>query len=252
MIKKISVVALTAFLVFGVTTPVQAATSGGSCPSAGAKTKIGKNNYTCAKNPFYNTTKLTWVFNGCINNYSSEYVAAVSQAKKEVGDAEVLLRNQVEPLGDSLRALITWNSLITYKKSEVVYYGFTYYAATKTNVNKAPTAANIGSQKFWVVYQPTIASSKIGQMPTPTKVIATANTHVAALSSTAARTTNSTAKAGLTDLSSSIAAKIITLEANRAPIEGVLITTGDILESAKQIFSLSQILSSEVKDSCKP
>ena len=252
MIKKISVVALTAFLVFGVTTPVQAATSGGSCPSAGAKTKIGKNNYTCAKNPFYNTTKLTWVFNGCINNYSSEYVAAVSQAKKEVGDAEVLLRNQVEPLSDSLRALITWNSLITYKKSEVVYYGFTYYSATKTSVNKTPTAANIGSTKFWVVYQPTMTNNKIGQMPTPAKVIATANTQVAALSSTAAKTTNSTTKAKLTDLSSSIAAKIITLEANRAQIDGVILQTGGILADANQIFSLTQFIISEVKDSCKP
>ena len=252
MIKKISAVALTAFLIFGVTTPVQAATSGASCTTAGTKTKIGKNNYPCAKNPFYNTAKLTWVWDGCINNYSSEYVETVSRAKNEVKDAEVLLRNQVEPLGDSLRDLITWNSLITYKKSEVVYYGFTYYAATKSNVNKTPTAANVGSQKFWVVYQPTIASNKIGQMPTPAKVIASANTHVTALTSTAARTTNSTAKAKLTELSSSIAAKIVTLEANRAPIEGVILQTGGILEDAKQIFSLSQFLSSEVKDSCKP
>ena len=52
MIKRISAVALTAFLIFGVTTPVQAATSGGSCPTAGATTKIGKNDYVCAKNPF--------------------------------------------------------------------------------------------------------------------------------------------------------------------------------------------------------
>jgi len=250
--KKISALALTGFLIFGLATPVQAATSGGSCTKAGSKTKIGKNNYTCAKNPFYNVAKLTWVWDGCINNYSSEYVAAISQAKNEVRDAEILLRNQVEPLGNSLRDLITWNSLITYKKSEVVYYGFTYYAATKTNVNKTPTAANIGSTKYWVVYQPTISNNKIGQMPTPVKVIASANSHVTALTSTAARTTNSTAKAKLNDLSSSIAAKIITLESNRAPIEGVIATTGDMLDSAKQIYSLSQILSSEVKDSCKP
>ena len=252
MKKKISALALSGFLILGVASPVQAATSGGSCTTAGAKTNIGKNKYTCAKNPFYNTTKLTWVWDGCINNYSAEYVETVAQAKKEVRDAEVLLRNQVEPLGDSLRDLITWNSLITYKKSEVVYYGFTYYTATKTGINKAPTAANIGSTKFWVVYQPTTASNKIGQMPTPTKVIATANTHVAALSSTAAKTTNSTSKARLTDLSSSIATKIKTLEANRAPIDQVNLTTGDILDSAKQIFSLSQVLTSEVKDSCKP
>ncbi len=252
MKKKISVLALSGFLILGVASPVQAATAGGSCSTAGAKTNIGENKYTCGKNPFYNTAKLTWVWDGCFKNYSSEYVEAVTQAKKDVRDAEVLLRNQVEPLGDALRDLITWNSLITYKKSEVVYYRFTYYAATKTGTNKAPTSANIGSTKFWVVYQPTTASNKIGQMPTPTKAIATANTHVAALSSTAAKTTNSTAKARLTDLSSSIATKIKTLEANRAPIDQVNLTTGEILDSAKQVFSLSQILTSEIKDSCKP
>ncbi len=252
MKKKISTLALSGFLILGVASPVQAATSGGSCSTAGAKTNIGENKYTCGKNPFYNTAKLTWVWDGCFKNYSSEYVEAVTQAKKDVRDAEVLLRNQVEPLGDALRDLITWNSLITYKKSEVVYYRFTYYAATKTGTNKAPTSANIGSTRFWVVYQPTTASNKIGQMPTPTKVIATANTHVAVLSSTATKTTNSTAKARLTDLSSSIATKIKTLEANRAPIDQVNLVTGDILDIAKQIFSLSQILTSEVKDSCKP
>ena len=251
MKKKISALALSGFLILGVASPVQAATSGGSCTTAGATTKIGKNDYVCAKNPFYNTTKLTWVWDGCIE-LNTDYVAGNKEAVDALRASESNRAIQIEPVGAPLRDLITWNSLITYKKSDVVYYANTYYSATKTGTNKAPTAANIGSTKFWVVYQPTIASNKIGQMPTPTKVIATANSHVAALSSTATRTTNSTAKARLTDLSTSIATKIKTLEANRAPIDQVILTTGDILESAKQIFSLSQVLTSEVKDSCKP
>ena len=251
MNKKISALALSGFLILGVASPVQAATSGGSCTTAGATTKIGKNDYVCAKNPFYNTTKLTWVWDGCIE-LNTDYVAGNKEAVDALRASESNRAIQIEPVGAPLRDLITWNSLITYKKSDVVYYANTYYSATKTGTNKAPTAANIGSTKFWVVYQPTTASNKIGQMPTPTKVIATANTHVAALSSTAAKTTNSTSKARLTDLSSSIATKIKTLEANRAPIDQVNLTTGDILDSAKQIFSLSQVLTSEVKDSCKP
>ena len=45
MKTKISVLAVAAFLILGVTTPVQAATAGGSCTTAGAKAKIGKNDY---------------------------------------------------------------------------------------------------------------------------------------------------------------------------------------------------------------
>jgi len=87
VIKKISAVALTAFLIFGVTTPVQAATSGGSCPTAGATTKIGKNDYVCAKNPFYSTTKLTWVWDGCIE-LNTDYAVGNKEAVDALRAAE--------------------------------------------------------------------------------------------------------------------------------------------------------------------
>ena len=253
MIKKISVVALTTFLIFGVTTPVQAATSGGSCSTAGAKTKISKNDYICANNPFFNTTKLTWVWDGCLEfSNDPDYITS----KKEGIDALRLLererRNQLEPIGASLRDLITWNRSITYKKSDVVYYGSTYYTATNTNVNKAPTNTNIGSKKFWLIFQPTNVNTKIGQMPTPAKVITTATAQVSALNSAAARSTSSTTKAALTALSSSLATKITTLESDKGPIESVINSIDGYLTDAKNVYTLIQTITSTIKDTCSP
>ena len=253
MKTKISVLAVAAFLILGVTTPVQAATAGGTCSTAGAKTKIGKNNYICAKNPFFNTTKLTWVWDGCLEfNNDPEYIASKKEGTAVLRQIELERRNQIEPVGAPLRDLIMWNSLIAYKKSDVVYYGATYYTATKTNVNKAPTSANIGSTKFWLVFQPTNANTKIGQMPTPTKVITAATAQISALNSSASRTTNSTTKARLTALSSSLATKVATLEANRGPIESVINTIDGYLADAKSVYTLIQSITSTIKDTCNP
>jgi flagellin-like hook-associated protein FlgL len=250
---KISVLAVAAFLILGVTTPVQAATSGGSCSTAGAKTKIGKNNYICAKNPFFNTTKLTWVWDGCLEfNNDPEYITSKKEGIAALRQVELTRRNQIEPVGASLRDLIVWNSLITYKKSDVVYYGSTYYAATKSSINKAPTSANIGSTKFWVVHQPTNANTKIGQMPTPAKVITAATAQISALNSSASRTTSSTTKARLTALSSSLATKIATLEANRGQIDSVINTIDGYLADAKSVYTLIQSITSTIKDTCNP
>lgn len=253
MKTKISVLAVAAFLILGVTTPVQAATSGGTCSTAGAKTKIGKNNYICAKNPFFNTTKLTWVWDGCLEfNNDPEYITSKKEGIAALRQVELERWKQIEPVGASLRDLIVWNSLITYKKSDVVYYGSTYYAATKSSINKAPTSANIGSTKFWVVHQPTNANTKIGQMPTPAKVISAATAQVSALNSSASRTTSSTTKARLTALSSSLATKITTLEANKGPIEAVINTIDGYLADAKTVYTLIQSITSTIKDTCNP
>ena len=125
MKKKISALALTGFLIFGLATPVQAATSGGSCTTAGATAKIGKNNYVCAKNPFFSTTKLTWVWDGCIE-LNTDYAVGNKEAQGMLRNSEKERLQQIEPVGASLRDLIAWNSLITYSKSTVVYYGSTY------------------------------------------------------------------------------------------------------------------------------
>jgi hypothetical protein len=236
VIKKISAVALTAFLIFGATTPVQAATSGGSCPTAGATTKIGKNDYVCAKNPFYNTTKLTWVWDGCIE-LNTDYAVGNKEAVDALRAAESNRVIQIEPVGASLRDLITWNALITYKKSDVVYYGNTYYAATKTGVNKAPTSANIGATKFWVVSKPTNASAKIGQMPAPAKVLTTAN---------------AATKVKYNQLSSSLATKVSALESNKASIQSVVDSIDPALEEFRNTYSLMLLIKSTIKDKCNP
>lgn len=250
---KLSVIAVTALLILGITTPVQAATSGGSCPAEGAKTKIGKNDYICAKNPFFNKTKLTWVWDGCLEfNNDPDFITSKREGIDALQQVELTRRNQIEPVGASLRDLITWNNLITYKKSDVVYYGSTYYTATKTNINKAPTSANIGSKKFWLVFQPTNANTKIGQMPTPAKVITTATAQISALNTSASRTTITTTKARLTALSSSLASKITSLEANKAPIESVISTMDGYVADAKNVYTLIQTITSTIKDTCDP
>ena len=251
MIKKISAVALTGFLIFGVTTPVQAATSGGSCTTAGATTKIGKNDYICAKNPFFSTTKLTWVWDGCIE-LNTDYAVGNKEAVDALRAAESNRAIQIEPVGASLRDLITWNSLITYKKSDVVYYGNTYYKATKTGVNKAPTSANIGATKYWIVNLPTNASSKIGQMPAPAAVLTTANAQVAALTTAAVKTTNAATKVKYNELSSSLATKISTLESNKSAIQSVVDSLDPALDEFRNTYSLMLLIKSTIKDKCNP
>lgn len=251
MIKKISVVALTTFLIFGVTTPVQAATSGASCPTAGATTKIGKNDYVCAKNPFFNSTKLTWVWDGCIE-LNTDYAVGNKEAVDALRASESNRAVQIEPVGAPLRDLITWNALITYKKSDVVYYGNTYYAATKTSVNKAPTSKNIGATKFWVVSKPTNANSKIGQMPAPAKVLTTANAQIAALTAAAVKQTNAATKVKYNELSSSLATKVSTLEGAKSAIQSVVDSIDPALEEFKNTYALMLLIKSTIKDKCNP
>lgn len=251
MKTKISVLAVAAFLILGVTTPVQAATAGGSCTTAGAKAKIGKNDYVCAKNPFFNTTKLTWVWDGCIE-LNTDYAVGNKEAVDALRAAEANRAIQIEPVGAPLRDVIMWNSLIAYKKSDVVYYGSTYYSATKASTNKAPTATNIGAKKFWVVHQPTNANSRIGQMPAPAQVISTANSQIASLTSSAARTTNATQKSRLNELSASLTSKVATLEANKAPIQSVVDSIDGALGEFKNAYSLMLMIRSTVRDKCRP
>jgi hypothetical protein len=248
---KISVLAVAAFLILGVTTPVQAATSGGSCSTAGAKTKIGKSDYVCAKNPFFSTTKLTWVWDGCIE-LNTDWAAGNKEAVDALRASEANRAIQIEPVGAPLRDLIIWNSLIAYKKSDVVYYGSTYYSATKSSTNKAPTSANIGSKKFWLVHQPTNANSRIGQMPAPATVLTVANAQIAALTSAAVRTTNASLKSRLNDLSSSLAVKAAALEAGKAPIQSVVDSVDGALGEFKNAYSLMLMIRSTVKDKCNP
>ena len=251
MKKKLSAVLITGFLILGLTTPANAATAGGTCTTAGAKTTIAKNTYVCAKNPFYNTTRLTWVWDGCIE-LNTDYQAGIKEAQTVLRASETNRFQQIEPVGQTLKDLIKWNALITYAKGNVVYYGSTYYSATKTSVNKAPTSSNIGSTKFWVVFQPTNANSKVGQMPTPTAVLATANKQVAALTSSAVKTSVAATKLKFTTLASDLTTKIAALEANKQPIQSVIDTLDPVLTELKSAVALVSITKGLVKDKCNP
>ncbi len=251
MKKKLSAVLITGFLILGVTTPANAATAGGSCTKAGLKTTIAKNTYVCAKNPFFSTTKLTWVWDGCIE-LNTDYQAGIKEAQTVLRASETNRFQQIEPVGQTLKDLIKWNALITYAKGNVVYYGSTYYSATKTSVNKAPTSTNIGSTKFWIVYKPTNANSKIGQMPTPATVLATANKQVAALTSSAVKTSVAATKLKYTTLASDLTTKIAALEANKQPIQSVIDTLDPVLTELKSAVALVSITKDLVKDKCNP
>jgi hypothetical protein len=53
-------------------------------------------------------------------------------------------------------------------------------------------------------------------------------------------------------LSSSLATKITTLEANKGPIESVITTMDGYLADAKNVYTLIQTITSTIKDNCNP
>ena len=117
---------------------------------------------------------------------------------------------------------------------------------------RSPTAANIGATKFWVVYQPTNANAKIGQMPAPSMVLTMANAQVAALTSAAVKTTNAALKVKYNDLSSSLATKISALESGKAAIQSVVDSIDPALAEFKNSYSLMLMIRSTIKDKCNP
>jgi hypothetical protein len=251
MKRKISAAVMASFLILGLATPVSAATSGGACSTAGATAKIGNSNYICAKNPFFNTAKLTWVWDGCIE-LNTDYQAGIREAQTLLRASEANRFQQIEPIGTTLKDLIKWNALITYARGNIVHYGSTYYSATKASTNKAPTAANIGASKFWVVSKPTSANSKIGQMPAPTVVLATATRQITALTAASVRSTVPATKLKLNNLAADLTTKKAALEANQAPIQSVIDSLDPLLTELKSAVALVSITRGLIKDKCNP
>lgn len=251
MKRKISAAVMASFLILGFATPVSAATSGGACSTAGASMKIGNSNYICAKNPFFNTAKLTWVWDGCIE-LNTDYQAGIREAQTLLRASEANRFQQIEPIGTTLKDLIKWDALITYARGNIVHYGSTYYSATKASTNKAPTAANIGASKFWVVSKPTNANSKIGQMPSPTVVLATATRQITALTAASVRSTVPATKLKLNNLAADITTKRAALEASQAPIQGVIDSLDPLLTELKSAVALVSITRGLIKDKCNP
>jgi hypothetical protein len=249
--KRISAAVMASFLVIGLATPATAATAGGACTKAGQIVKIGNNTYVCAKNPFFSPTKLTYVWDGCIE-LNTDYQAGIKEAQTVLRASEANRFQQIEPVGTTLKDLIKWNALITYAKGNIVYYGSTYYQASKTSVNKAPTTANIGKTKFWIVSQPTNANSKIGQMPTPSVVLATATKQITDLTAASVKSTVPATKLKLNTLAADLTTKRAALEANQGPIQSVIDTLDPVLTELKSAVALVSITRDLVKDKCNP
>jgi hypothetical protein len=56
---------LLATTTFVTTSNAATVKNGVACKKAGLKTKVGKKNYVCAKNPYVTPTKLTWMLSTC-------------------------------------------------------------------------------------------------------------------------------------------------------------------------------------------
>jgi hypothetical protein len=89
-------------------------------------------------------------------------------------------------------------------------------------------------------------------MPTPTKVLTTANAQVAALTSAAVKTASESLKSKYNALSASLATKISALDSNKSAIQSVVDSIDPALEEFKNTFSLMLMIKSTVKDKCNP
>jgi prefoldin subunit 5 len=89
-------------------------------------------------------------------------------------------------------------------------------------------------------------------MPTPATVLATANKQVAALTSSAVKTSVAATKLKYTTLASDLTTKIAALEANKQPIQSVIDTLDPVLTELKSAVALVSITKDLVKDKCNP
>ena len=231
MKTKISVLAVAAFLILGVTSPVQAATDGGSCSKLNAKTKIGKNTYICAKNPYNNPTKLTWVWDGCVE-LLDEFAPAQKDNLLVIKNAERDRNNFIAPIANSIQATLAWDSRIPYQKGDIVFAAGTYYTAVKSSVNKRVISVNIGNSKSWKVYRPTFSNSRIGQIPRPEAALGSATKIIESIAKTSAKSNSSATKLAYSSLISSIEKNKSLLDQSKANLEAELMVLDDAIETA--------------------
>ena len=99
-----------------VITAAEAATvkNGVACKKSGQKTKTGKKNYVCGKNPYVTPTKLTWMLSSCPRAYdlyveardqygifkdilsvAPEGIAELGNLQKSMDSLETLMKTQV-------------------------------------------------------------------------------------------------------------------------------------------------------------
>lgn len=114
-----ALIALSIGLIFStssVITAAEAATvkNGVACKKSGQKTKAGKKNYVCGKNPYVTPTKLTWMLTSCPEAYdlyveakdqygifkdilsvSPEGITELGNLQKSMDSLDILMKTQV-------------------------------------------------------------------------------------------------------------------------------------------------------------
>jgi len=86
--------------------------NGVACKKAGLKTKVGKKNYVCGKNPYVTPTKNTWTLATCLDSYdvyidskdqygilkdvsnSPEVLAELAKLQKGIDSLDVLMKTK--------------------------------------------------------------------------------------------------------------------------------------------------------------
>jgi hypothetical protein len=245
---KISAIAVAAFLILGVTTPVQAATEGGSCTKLNSKTQIGKNTFICIKNPYNKPTQLTWAWDGCV-----ELLEEFSPAQKEnlivIKNAERDRTSYIAPIANSIQATLAWSSQIPYQKGDIVFAAGTYYTAVRSNLNKRLIASNNGNSRFWKVYQPTFSNPRIGQIPRPEAALNAASKIIDSISQASAKSNSASTKLVYSTLIANIEKNKSQLDQTKANLEAELTVLDDALETAVASWATVNLtLSSQ----CKP
>jgi hypothetical protein len=120
---KSVLIALTLGLLISTTsviTATEAATikNGVACKKSGQKTKTGKKNYVCGKNPYVTPTKLTWMLTSCPQAYDL-YV----EAKDQYGIFKDILSSSPEGLTEIVNLQKSMDSLDMLMKTQVCKKG---------------------------------------------------------------------------------------------------------------------------------
>lgn len=92
--------------------------NGVACNKAGLKTKVGKKNYVCGKNPYVTPTKLTWMLTGCPEAYDL-YI----EAKDQYGIFKDILSSSPEGMTELGNLQKSMDSLDTLMKTQVCKRG---------------------------------------------------------------------------------------------------------------------------------
>jgi hypothetical protein len=92
--------------------------NGVTCKKDGQKTRSGKKNYVCGKNPYVTPTKLTWMLTSCPEAYD-----LYAEAKDQYGIFKDILSVSPEGLAELANLQKSMNSLDTLMKNEVCKKG---------------------------------------------------------------------------------------------------------------------------------